>query len=150
MSGSLEYQAGSALVEGGISFKVGRRKFTIEPLRPGTIIRISKLVTKLKSMTSDLTVTQVLEVGDNLKIIAEIIATAIINRKVFSRWRFFWYRWLLLNRVESLEFLHSYLLIVYRQLGAEHFFFIMASTPAMNFLKKIEEKQEEEKQSSEP
>jgi len=38
--------------------------------------------------------------------------------------------------------LYSYLLLVYRQMSAEHFFFIMALTPAMNYLKKRESKEE--------
>ena len=143
-----EYQAGSALIDEGIEFSIPgifkKKIFTIKPLKPGTIVRISQLVTKLEPISEgDLAAHELMSKGKNLKVIAEIIATAIINREFFKRWKFFYYRWMLLNKVENIQYLHSYLLLVYRQMSADHFFFIMALTPAMNFLKKRENKEAE-------
>lgn len=137
-----EYQAGATLVNEGISFEIPgifRKKVSLEikPLKPGTIVRISQLVSKLETIDQDdMAIQQLLSKGKNLKIMADVVATAAINQEFFSRWKFRYYRYLLLSKVESLQYLYSYLLLVYRQMSAEHFFFIMALTPAMNYLKK--------------
>lgn len=151
-----EYQAGSVLVDDGIQFEipgwlVKKIRLTIKPLKPGTMVRISQLAGKLEPVNESASMSQeLLAKGGNLKIIAGIIAHAIINRRNLKGWKFRYYRWLMLNRVKDLRHLYAYLNIVFRQMSAEHFFFIMALTPAMNYLKRKEGKTEEEKPSGEP
>lgn len=151
MNETKEYQAGATLVDDGIKFPIkgifGRKKeLTIKPLRPGTIIRISKELTKLKPIDDTATMIQeTMAKGENLKAIAAVISYAIINREFFKAWKFRYYRWLLLNRCDNLQDLYAYLKLVYRQMSAEHFFFIMALTPAMNYLTKQTEKPGAEK-----
>ena len=137
------------MIDEGIEFSIpgifnNKVNLSIKPLRPGTIVRISRLITKLEPiMEGEMAIQELLKKGGNLKVMADVVATAIINKEFFKRWKFLYYRYLLLNRVESLKYLYSYLLLVYRQMSAEHFFFIMALTPAMNFLKKRENKEAE-------
>ena len=76
--------------------------------------------------------------GDNIRHIASIIAHAVINREFFKRWKFFYYRWLLLNRTRGLKEMNAYFSLVFRQMDASQFFFIMALTPALNHLMKKE------------
>ncbi len=147
-----EYQAGAALVDEGIDFKTEPVfgtpvKLTIRPSRPGTIARISQKVTLLESVDEG-NIQEFMQKGKNLKIIAGIIATAIINREVSRAWKYRWYKWLLLNRVPDMAHLYSYFLLVQKQMGPGFFFLIMSLTPAMNYLKKRmkkEENTEEEK-----
>lgn len=144
MKETTEYKAGSTLVNDGIEFPVtglfGKKiNLNIKPLKPGTIVRISQLVTKLQPVNESANMSQeLLANGSNLKIIAGIISHAVINREFFKRWKFRYYRNLLLNGVPDMAHLYAYMGIVYRQMSAEHFFFIMALTPAMNYLKKQE------------
>jgi hypothetical protein len=153
-----EYQAGATLVDQGISFDVpgliwGKNRLTIKPLKPGTIVRISMEATKLQEITeTEDIIPELLAKGENLNVIANILAHSIINRKLSRRWLFWYYRYLMLNRVESLQYLFSYLGLVYRQIGAQHFFFIMALTKGMNFLQKktVAESKEAEKPFGEP
>jgi hypothetical protein len=142
-----EYQAGATLINEGIDFTIpgifSKKTFSIKPLKPGTIVKISQYIATLEPISEDdMAVQELLTKGKNLNVIADVIATAIINREITQRWKFRYYRWLLLNKVENLQYLYSYLLLVYRQMSAEHFFFIMALTPAMNYLKKRESKEE--------
>ena len=160
MKENIEYQAGAALVDDGICFDVPlwfglKKKLTIKPLKPGTNVRISMKVTQLENVDLDhQTINEFLDKGKNIKVIAGIIATAIINMELFKLWQYRLIKWLLLYRVEDMRFLFSYWNLVQRQMGADRFFFIMASTPAMNFLKKKmknpQENIEEEKPSTEP
>ncbi|WP_372932446.1 hypothetical protein [Mariniphaga sediminis] len=137
-----EYQAGAALVDEGIEFSIepvfGKPvTLTIRPARPGTIVRISQKITLLDEIEEG-TIREFMQKGKNLKVIAGIIATAIVNREFFKMWRYRWYKWLLMNRVKDTEHLYSYFLLAQRQLGPQFFFLIMNLTPAMNFLKKRE------------
>lgn len=144
MSDSIEYQAGAALVDDGIEFKVpfyfGRKiTFNIKPLRPGTNVRISQKISKLKSVDMDNpTINEFLEKGSNIEIIAGIIATAIINQRFFKKWKYRLIKWILLNHTENMQDLYQYYLLVQRQSGPVFFYHIMGLTPAMNFLKKEE------------
>ncbi|MDX9781336.1 MAG: hypothetical protein RBT66_09905 [bacterium] len=143
---STEYQAGAALIDEGIQFKTepvfGRKiTLTIRPSRPGTIARISQKVTLLESVDEG-NIQEFMQKGKNLKIIAGIIATAIINREVSRAWKYRWYKWLLLNRVPDMAHLYSYFLLVQKQMGPGFFFLIMSLTPAMNYLKKRTKKEE--------
>lgn len=137
-----EYQAGATLIEDGIKFNVGgiwggKKELTIKPLKPGTVVRISQLAGKIKEVNESNNMSQeLLANGKNLKYIAGIIAHAIINQRFFKKWKFKYYRWLLLNRVENVKYLRDYFNLVYKQMGGDHFFFIMALTPGMNYLKK--------------
>lgn len=151
-----EYFAGATLVNEGIEFDIpffGRKKtYNIKPLKPGTIVRISMLITKLQPIEdSENIISEFLAKGKNLKIIAKIIATSIINRNVFKMWKFRFYMWLLLDHVENIEYLYSYFLIVQRQMHPVFFYRIMSLTPAMNFLmKKARENQESNKEVEKP
>lgn len=140
-----EYQAGATLVDEGIDFKTepvfGKPvKLTIRPARPGTIARISQKTTLLDEIEEG-SIQEFMSKGKNLKIIAGIIATAIVNREVFKMWKYRWYKWLLLNRVKDSAHLYSYFLLVQKQMGPQFFFLIMSLTPAMNYLKKREKKE---------
>lgn len=151
-----EYQAGATLIEDGIKFSVngifkGKKTLTIKPLKPGTVVRISQLAGKITEVNEKNNMSQeLLANGKNLKHIAGIIAHAIINQRFFKKWKFRYYRWMLLNRVDDLKHLRDYFNLVYRQMGGDHFFFIMALTPGMNYLKRKEpESNEAEKPSGE-
>lgn len=136
-----EYHAGAALVDEGIKFNTEPVFFgkpvtlSIRPLRPGTIIRISQRVALLDDIEEG-SIPEYLKKGDNLKIIVDIIATAIVNKEFFKKWKYHWYRWLLLNRVKSVTHLYNYFLLVQKQMGPQFFFLIMGLTPAMNYLRK--------------
>lgn len=142
MSDSMEYKAGSALVDDGIFFKIPlifglNAKLEIKPLKPGTIVRICQEMTKIEAIDEkENQLQEFLAKGKNLKHIAAIISHAVINQSLVKKWKFRYYRWLMLNRTESLKAMYAYMGIVYRQMDAQQFFFIMALTPAMNHLMK--------------
>lgn len=158
MKESIEYQAGAALVDDGMEFDIPfyfnkKIRLNIKPLKPGTNVRISQKITKLKEVDAkNPTINEFLEKGGNTKIIAGIIATAVINRDIFKMWKYRWLKWLLLNCTQDMEYLYQYFLIVQRQSGPLFFYRIMGLTPAMNFLmkqEKTEAKPGEEKPSGE-
>lgn len=137
----LQQEAGAALLDQSAKFKVRWRfgimiPMGIRPLRPGTIVRLSQESTRLKDVSdSENMIHEMLRTGGNLRVIARMAAVAILNRPgrfwltgMLSR--------LLLKRVESMEELFTLMALVYRQMGAEHFFFIMQLTSGMNFLRK--------------
>ena len=137
-----EYQAGATLVDEGITFDVpifGKRKIrlSVKPLKAGTIVKISQQAGKLTQVEeSDNMIQEMLAKGENLKPIARIVAYGVLNSRLKIRLFGAILANILMWRVESLEFLFAYLSLVYRQMGAQHFFFIMALTKGMNFLKK--------------
>lgn len=138
-----EYQAGATLVDEGITFKVPlyfgiKVPMTIRPLRGGTLIRISQEVALMGDIDveNQNMIQELLKNGHEIKRIASVIAHAVINREIYKRPLFRFYRWLILNRVENMGYIFSYLSLVYRQIDAEHFFFIMASAKRMNHLQK--------------
>jgi hypothetical protein len=135
-----EYQAGAAIVDEGIQFKVPlfwglKKTFTIRPLRPGTLVRISMQVSRMVALTeNENMIHEIMQKGGNLKAVANIVAHAAINREQLTGFRLRWYRFILLNRVEKLSYLFSYLNIVFRQMDPQFFFLITASVKKMNFL----------------
>jgi len=141
---NIEYQAGAALVHEGIKFNIpfyfGKKiSLTVKPCTPGTNVRISQKILKLKKINQDNpTIQEFLEKGSNTKIIAGIIATAIINQEIFKMWKYRLLKWLLLYKTENMEYLYLYFLIVQRQMGPVFFYRIMRLTPAMNILMKKE------------
>ncbi len=142
----IEYQAGATLVDEGISFDVpfffGKKiTLTIKPLKPGTNVRISQKVLTLEDVDMENpTIQEFLQKGKNIKIIAGIIATAVINMELFKLWKYRFIKLLMLYKTEDMEYLYNYFLIAQRQAGPVFFYRIMESTPAMNFLMKKEEK----------
>jgi len=148
---NIEYQAGLILVEDGIQIKVptffGRKTtLTIKPLKPGTIVRIGMEANKLEAINSEANMIQeLLSKSDNIKCMAAIVAHALVNQEITKKWKFRYYQWLMLNKVENMKYLYSYVNLVYRQMSSEHFFFIMALTPAMNYLTKRKENTKAEK-----
>jgi hypothetical protein len=109
----------------------------IRPLKPGTIVKISQQETRLTDVSeSENMIHEVLKSGNNLKVFCRIIALAILN----SPGRIFWLRraltYFLLWNIPSTKDIFTLSAIVYRQMGAEHFFFTMQLTKGMNFLKK--------------
>ena len=78
---------------------------------------------------------EMLRTGGNLRVIARMAAVAILNRPG-RFWMTGMLSRLLLKRVESTAELFTLMALVYRQMGAEHFFFIMQLTQGMNFLRK--------------
>lgn len=142
MEKNIEYQAGAALVDDGIKFSVdgwfGKKiSFTIRPARPGTIARISQRSTLLEPVDEG-TIQEFMASGKNLRVIAGIIATAIINSEIHKLWKYQFIKWFILNRTKDITHLYSYLLLVQRQMGPVFFYHIMSLTPAMNYLKKAE------------
>jgi hypothetical protein len=139
---NMEYQAGATLVDEGITFDVpaiwGKKiRLSVKPLKAGTIVKISQQVTKLKPVNEEENIIQeMLANGESLKPIARIVAYGVLNSrlkiKLFGRIMADFLLW----KVESLEYLFAYMSLVYRQMGAQHFFFIMALTKGMNFLQK--------------
>lgn len=140
MSEETQYQAGAAIVDEGIKFKVPlfwglSKTFTIRPLRPGTIVRISQQQTRMIPINDQENMMhELLAKGGNLRNIATIIALAAINRPVVNRIRLWLYRWILLNWTEKTSHLFSYQAIVFRQMDAQFFFLCMASAKKMTFL----------------
>jgi len=135
-----EYQAGATIVDEGIKFIVPlvwglKKTFTIRPLRPGTLVRISMQVSRMTALSeNENMIHEIMQKGGNLKAVANIIAHAAINREQLTGLRRRWYRFILLNRVEKLSFLFSYLNIVFRQMDPQFFFLITTSVKRMNFL----------------
>jgi hypothetical protein len=154
----MEYQAGSTLLDEGISFDVpiiGKKKIRlyVKPLRAGTIVKISQQVTRFQKINeSDEMIAEMLAKGENLVPVSKIVAYGVLNSrikiKLFGRILSNFLLW----KVESLEYLFAYVSLVYRQMGAQHFFFIMALTKGMNFLErtKTTENIAAEKPSGEP
>lgn len=140
MKETTEYQAGAALVDEGIEFDIdgfrGKKiRLTVKPTRPGAIVRISQKIIKLEPVNEG-TIQEFLQKGRNIKIIAGIIATAVINKEFFKMWKYKFIKWLVLNRTKDMEHLFNLFLIVQRQMGPVFFYRIMSLTPAMNYLKK--------------
>lgn len=137
---NIEQQAGSTLLGKGYEFQVKgllRKKVTLKmpPLTAGTIARISTEITKLDEINEQNSMSQeLLSKGNNIKVIASCIAYALINQEFFKRWKFWYYRTLIL-RCDLTE-IHAYWNLLKKRSSHEHFFFIMTSTPAMNYLKK--------------
>jgi len=135
-----EQQAGNTLLGEGIKFDVRgifnkKVTLTMPPLTAGTIARISKEITNLEDINEQNSMSQeLLSKGSNIKVIASCIAYALINQEFFKKWKFRYYRSLIL-RCELTE-IFAYWNLMKKQSSHEHFFFIMTSTPAMNYLKK--------------
>ena len=137
-----EYQAGSTIVDDGIRFRIPlfwglQLPLTIRPLRPGTIVMISREVAQMKEVNEgEAMMQEMLRTGGNLRHICRIVALAATNSRMktalFSRWLSRAIAW----KVKSTEELFAYVSVAYRQMGAQHFFFIMALTRGMNFLEK--------------
>lgn len=136
-----EYQAGATIVNDGIKFNVGKRSFTVKPLTPYTIVRISMEASLMKPIgESDNMIAEMLDKGKNLKHVARIVAIATLNKawkiRLFGRMLAGY----LLRNTENLEYLLSYLNVVYRQMSPHHFFFITTLTKGMNMMAKKQEK----------
>lgn len=151
---AVEYQAGSTLVDEGIRFRLPllwgmNLRLTVRPLRPGTIIRISQQVTRMEQINEgEAMVQEMLRTGGNLRHACRIVALACLN----SRWRVALLSGVLARMIEwkvrNVEELFAYVSVACRQMGAQHFFFIMALTKGMNFLeRKTPEKPAEDEQS---
>ena len=140
----IPFEAGDILLNQGIRFKVPfffwlKLPLTIRPLHPGTIIAISQQVLKLKQVDeAENMVVELLKAGENLKTHCKIVAIGALNNpvkiKLFSRFL----TWLLQWRVKDNTELLAYVSLVYKQLDAERFFFIMTLTKGMNFLNRKE------------
>jgi hypothetical protein len=139
---NIEYQAGATLINDGITFDVQitrgwKKRFTIRPLHPGTIVKMSQQVTMLEPVSeSENMIQEMMARGKNIRPISRILAYAVLNGRfkiaLFGRLL----SALLMWRVESMEYMLAYMTLAYRQMGAQHFFFIMALTKGMNFLEK--------------
>lgn len=138
----IEYQAGATLVDQGITFDIpyffGRTKrFRIRPLRPGTIVKMGMEVSRMRSVDdSENMLHELFEKSGNIPRFASMLAHAVINREITQMWKFRYYRWLFLNRVESMDNLYNLFLLTIRQMGPDRFFFIMALTKRMNLMAK--------------
>ena len=137
-----QYEAGSTLLGDGIKFRIPfwfgtKLTLNIRPLHPGTIVKISQQSTKISDVYEDENmINELMKTGDNLKIFCRIVALGVLNNPVKIRMLAGWLTRVLMWRVTSTQELFSYVSLVYRQMGAEHFFFIMTLTKGMNFLKK--------------
>ena len=155
---SMEYQAGATLVNQGITFDVpiiGKIpcRLKIRPIKGGTIIYMSMQATKIKQIEeSENMIQEMLSKGENLKPISRILAYAVLNNWIliplFGRLLSYFLLW----KVENMERLLAYMTLAYRQMSAQHFFFIMALTKGMNYLEKKtkQENKEAAKPSGEP
>lgn len=138
-----QYQAGSTLLDEGIKFKIPfwlgtKLTLNIRPLHPGTIVKISQQAALLESVNEgEQMVAELMRSGGNLRRMCRIIALAALNSPG-SMWMAPWLTRVLMWRVRSTVELFGYTSLVYRQMGAEHFFFIMTLTKGMNFLRKRE------------
>ena len=146
---SIPYEAGSTLVHDGISFPVPfifgtKLKIKIRPLLPGTIVRESMEVMKLKKAPSE-TIDGLLDAGTNYKIFARMIAIAHINNRKPGTMLTRLLTWILLWKIKSPADMLAYVAIVYRQMDANRFFFIMVLTKGMNYLETKAENTGEEK-----
>jgi len=138
----IPFESGSVLLDQGIRFKIPfffwlKLPLTIRPLRPGTITAISQQVLLLEQVEeSENMVQELLKTGNNLAIHCRIVAIGAMNGPfmipLFTRI----ITWLLKWKIKSTAELLAYVSIVYRQMDAERFFFIMTLTKGMNFLNK--------------
>lgn len=149
-----EYQAGATIIGDGIKFRIPfwfgtRLTLNIRPLHPGTIIRISQQTTRIVDVDEgENMITELMKSGENMRVFCRIVALAALNNRLKIRLFTGMLTSVLMWRVKSLQELFAYSSLVYRQIGAEHFFFIMTLTKGMNFLKKkTAEKTGEEKPS---
>lgn len=137
----LQREAGAALLDQGAKFKVRwwfgvMIPMQIRPLRPGTIVAMSREATHLTPVSDgENMIAEMLRAGGNLRHIARMAAMAILNRPG-RMWLTRPLARLLLSRVEGTAEMLTLMALVYRQMGAEHFFFIMQLTAGMNFLRK--------------
>lgn len=137
-----QYEAGSTILGDGIKFRIPfwfgtKLTLTIRPLHPGTIVKISQQSTKIKDVFEDENmINELMKTGDNLRVFCRIVALGATNNPMKIRLFAGWLTRVLMWRVKSTQELYSYVSLVYRQMGAEHFFFIMTLTKGMNFLKK--------------
>lgn len=137
-----QYEAGAAIMGDPIKFKIPfwfgtRLTLGIRPLKPGTIVRISQQTSRLIDVEeSENMIHEMMKAGGNLKIFVRILALAILNHPVKIKLFAGVLSRILLWRVPSTSELFAYVNLVYRRMGAEHFFFIMTLTKGMTFLKK--------------
>jgi hypothetical protein len=137
-----QLDAGATLLNEPIRFKIPfifgiKLSLGIRPLHPGTIVKISQQETRLKDVSeSDNMIHELMKSGSNLRVFCRIVAIGILNNPVKISLFTGYLTRLLMWKVESTSELFTLNAIVYRQMGAEHFFFIMQLTKGMNFLKK--------------
>lgn len=154
--GNIPYEAGATLVDEGIIFKVPfylglKLTFNIKPLKPGTIARAGMHVCQMEiidpnnNMSSEMFLK-----SKNIHHIASIMAHAVINCNIFKMWKFLFYKWIFMSRVESMQCLFDYFLIVVRQSDPSRFFFIMDLTRRIPTMEKGTVKDGEEKPSGGP
>jgi len=137
-----QYEAGAVLIREPIKFKIPfyfgtKLTLSIRPLTPNTITRVSMQESKLVEVSvSDNMIKELMKAGKNTKIFCRMIAYShldgTIKTKLFGKILTFFIG----EFVQSNEHLFNYMMIVYKQMNAEHFFFIMQLTKGMNFLKK--------------
>jgi len=138
-----QYQAGSTILDEGVKFKIPfwfgtKLTLNISPLKPGTIVKISQQAAMLEDVNEgEQMVAELMRTGGNLRRFCRIIALAALNAPG-RMWLAPWLSRVLMWRVRSTPELFGYTSLVYRQMGAEHFFFIMTLTKGMNFLRKKE------------
>jgi hypothetical protein len=138
----IQYEAGATILGDPIKFKIPfwfgtRLTLGIRPLKPGTIVRISQQTAQLTDVEeSENMIHEMMKAGGNLKIFVRILALAILNHPVKIKLFAGVLSRMLLWRVPSTSELFAYISLVYKRMGAEHFFFIMTLTKGMTFLKK--------------
>lgn len=137
------------LDEGGVIFRIGRRRFTVKKLKLGTIFRISKVICSMQEVNERQTLLQgIFENSINLKLASRVVALAILN-SFWTNWLHRAYAFWLFHRLTMSE-LAQLTKVVAGQIGAQDFFFTMTLTKGMNFLRKKEAGFEEGKPSTEP
>ena len=138
----LQQEAGATLLNEPIKFRIPfwfgtRLTLGIRPLRPGTIVKISQQTARLTDVEeSENMIHEMMKAGGNLRVFARILALAILNDPVRIRLFARPLTRVIMWRVPSLAEMFAYVSLVYKQMGAEHFFFIMTLTKGMSFLKR--------------
>jgi hypothetical protein len=157
----IEEKAINTLLHKGVKFWVKTRilgfsvkiPFRIKPLYLGTILKLSKQRTLLKSVDENgELVWEVLEKGDNVKAFARCIAIAALNSptKMFL-FEYLLYRFFLANL--PMEQAGELIVVVVSQMNARSFFFTTALVKGIQIVDRTENSEQDmsrKKQSGEP
>lgn len=143
----MEQAAKTLLNEGskiGINWMGREWKFSIKPLKLGTIVKMSKYSNALKSIDADDPVSSVLKSTKNITLLCKVVACAMINSRFKLRFSGLLAWWLQFQLTP--KELHSIALVVAKNMSVEDFFFTTRLIGGLNLLMTS---QEVEKQSGE-
>lgn len=144
----MEKQAAKTLLNEGSKIGInwmGREwKFSVKPLKLGTIIKISKHSSALGALDADDAIASLLKSHKNIKLLCNVVACGLLNSRFKLRFSSL-FAWWLQFQLTPKE-LHSISLVIAKNMSVEDFFFTTRLIGGLNLLTT---NHEEEKQSGE-